>query len=192
MKAQKECMTFFKQITGRYRMSLRSLNIRHSEFFASTFKRLQHSSEVRTFARSYSKCSEVVSQQARVECRLHEGRVTCASPRHSRVSKKNSHWIIITQLFFFLFYYFHINPPPNIPVKKELFPAPTTQFYNYVICTWTHTHLWLKTQHHPCLALLKFPNGFPQTWGWPPASVSTDCYSLPPMLQSYRATCPNS
>lgn len=89
--------------------------------------------------------------------------------------------MIAAQLSFFLFYYCHINPPPpNIPVKKELLPAPAPQFYNYVVCAWTHTYLWLKTQHHPCLALLKFPNGFPRTWGWPPAPASTDCYSLPP------------
>lgn len=84
------------------------------------------------------------------------------------------------QLFFFLFYYYHINPSPNIPVKKELLPAPTPQFCNYVLCTWTHTYLWLKTRHHPCLSLVKFPNGLPQTWGRPPASVSTDGHSLPP------------
>lgn len=61
-RAGKAGVTCFKQITGRYRMSLHSLNTRSVNFYVPTFTHLKsgYSFEVRTFKCAYPKHFEVL------------------------------------------------------------------------------------------------------------------------------------
>lgn len=105
-------------------------------------------------------------------------------PEHSPMSKKSC-WITTRHpnnkknlCFFFFLIFKPTHPETHQWGKKSLPPASLVNEHsiisNYVIHTWTHTHIWLETLFHHC------PNSFQMISEHPPASISMNCNPLSP------------